>query len=67
MMVGTGEEQTQQRLLDWGRQLAEEELVTMMKMPRMVVVLLLALRQGFGVCPDFRRMKAEARPEQKRD
>jgi hypothetical protein len=65
MMVGTGEEQTQQRLLDWGRQLAEEELVTM-KMPRMVVVLLLAPRQGFGVCPDFHRMKAEARPEQKR-
>jgi hypothetical protein len=67
MMVEIGEEQTQQRLLGWDRQLAEEELVTMMKMPRMLAVLLLVLRQGFGICPDFHRMKAEARPGQKRD
>lgn len=66
MMVGTGEEQTQQRLLDRDRQLAEEELVTTMKLARMVVVLLV-VRQGFGVYPDFRRMKAEARLGQKRD
>lgn len=61
-MVGTGEEQTQQRLLDWDRQLAEEELVTTMKLARMLVV-----RQVFGIYPDFRRMKAEARPGQRRD